>query len=133
MQPKEGKPGNLVSPAAPDMPEVADEADPGKVEKIKAEQMERKEGKYGSEPVKPHKPPAEDEADEEKTSWIEIQMVGEDDRPIPGEAYRVVLPDGETVAEGTLDDKGFARIEGFEAGACKVSFPKLDREAWEKM
>jgi hypothetical protein len=123
---KSGKAGSPVSPAAPDAAEDADIADPGKMAEIKAEQLEKKEGKYGSEQVTPHKP------DEEKTSWIEIEMVGEDDEPIPGEKYKITLPD-DSVADGTLDEKGFARVEGFEKGTCKVSFPKLDKEAWEKI
>ena len=74
----------------------------------------------------------EGEEEEKKASWIEIELVGEDDEPIPGEKYKITLPD-ESVAEGTLDEKGFARIEGFEKGSCKVSFPRLDKEAWEKI
>ena len=57
--------------------------------------------------------------------------MGEDDEPVPGEVYRVTLPDGK-VAEGTLDEKGFARVEGIDPGTCKVTFPNLDQEAWEK-
>jgi hypothetical protein len=45
--------------------------------------------------------------------------------------YRITLPDGETVAEGTLDDKGFARVDGIEPGTCKITFPDLDKDAWE--
>jgi hypothetical protein len=62
--------------------------------------------------------------------WIAIEMVGEDDAPIAGERYRVELPDGKT-REGTLDSKGRARIEGIPSGQCKISFPKLDKDAWE--
>ncbi len=82
------------------------------------------DGKYGKEEIVPHKP------DEEKTSWIEIEMVDEDDEPVPGEKYKVTLPD-DTVAQGTLDENGFARIEGIDPGSCKVSFPDLDKAAWE--
>jgi hypothetical protein len=84
----------------------------------------------GSEPVKPFKPTEEDEENEEK-SWIEIEMVDEEDNPVPGMKYKVTLSD-ETVAEGTLDGKGFARLEGIPKGNCKVTFPELDKEAWEK-
>ncbi|WP_022665693.1 hypothetical protein [Desulfospira joergensenii] len=125
MAKKSGKAGSAVSPGAPDKAEDADIADPGKMAKIKAEQVEKKQGKYGKEETKPHKP-------EEEKSWIEIEMVGEDDKPIPGEKYKITLPD-DTVAQGTLDEKGFARIEGVEPGTCKVSFPDLDKEAWEKI
>jgi hypothetical protein len=145
---KSGKAGNAVPPAAPKKPEDADIADPGKVSEIKAEQSKTKSGKYGSQKVKPFKPPSEEEEakvveegknqtkdekeKEKKASWIEIELVGEDDEGIPGEKYKITLPD-DSVAEGTLDEKGFARVEGFEKGTCKVSFPELDKEAWEKI
>jgi len=143
---KSGNAGRPVPPAAPDRPDDADVADPGKVAEIKAEQQETKSGKYGSEKVKPFKPPqaggvatatgeqtAEQLKEEEKrTSWIEIELVDEEDEPIPGEKYEVTLPDG-SVAQGTLDEKGFARVEGFETGdkPCKVCFPNLDKDAWK--
>jgi len=75
-----------------------------------------------------HDPSAEE--NRQKTSWIEIKLVGEDGKPIPGEAYRVTLPDGK-VADGTLDENGFARVSGFDPGSCKISFPNLDQDAWE--
>ena len=43
----------------------------------------------------------------------------------------MTLPDG-TVAGGTLDEKGLARLEGIEPGSCKITFPNLDEEAWVK-
>lgn len=145
--PKSGKAGKAVPPATPDIAEDADVADPGKVAEIKAEQTQTQSGKYGSQQVKPFKPPDEEEAkaieqkagekkeekeEEKKASWIEIELVGEDDEGIPGEKYKITLPD-ESVAEGTLDEEGFARIEGFEKGTCKVCFPDIDKEAWEKI
>lgn len=128
---KSGKAGKAVTPAAPDKAEDADIADPGKVAEIKAEQTKEKKGKYGSTPVKPHKPPATEEEAAEKKSWIEIELVDEEDEPVPGEKYKITLPD-DSVAEGTLDDKGFARVEGTEPGTCKITFPDLDKEAWER-
>ena len=138
---KSGKAGKAVPPAASKKPEDADIADPGKVAEIKAEQVQTKSGKYGSQKVKAHKPPPEEQTEEEekqekeqekKNSWIEIELVGEDDKPIPGEKYRITLPD-DSVADGTLDENGLARVEGFEKGTCKVCFPNLDKEAWEKI
>ncbi|MHC4323855.1 MAG: hypothetical protein ACYSUX_06250 [Planctomycetota bacterium] len=146
--PKSGKAGNVVPPTAPNKAEDADVADPGEVAEIKSEQAKTKSGKYGSQEAKPFKPPAAEEQakvaeegknqakneqeEEKKASWIEIELVGEDDQGIPGEKYKITLPD-ESVAEGTLDEKGFARIEGFEEGTCKVCFPDIDKEAWEKI
>jgi hypothetical protein len=62
-------------------------------------------------------------------TWIEVQLIGEDDKPIPYQKYLVTLPGGAT-RSGTLDEEGKARIEGIPAGTCKVSFPDLDKDAW---
>jgi len=124
MNPKSGKAGSPVSPAAPTAAEEADKADPGEVAKTKAEQIQQAKGKYGSQKVKPFK------SDEEKKSWIEIEMVDEEDNPVPGERYEITVPDG-SVASGTLDSKGFARIDGIDPGTCQITFSELDKEAWE--
>jgi hypothetical protein len=131
--PKSGSAGSAVSPADPAEAQEADVADPGEVEEIKAEQRQTKAGKYGTEKVKPHKPPQTEEEKAKKPSWIEIEMVDEADKPVTGMAYRITLPDGETVADGTLDEKGFARVDGIEPGSCKITFPQLDQDAWEKL
>jgi type VI secretion system secreted protein VgrG len=124
--PASGQAGSAVAPAAVTQAEEADKADPGEMAEIKAEQLQKKAGKYGSVKVKPFKPP-----EEEEKSWIEIELVDEEDTPVPGEYYEITLPDGETVASGTLDDKGFARVDGIDPGTCKITFPELDKEAWE--
>ncbi len=120
-----------MEPAEPKDAEEADKADPGEVEKIKAEQRQTKTGKYGSVPGKPHKPGQEDAGSEKKKSWIEIELVDKQGKPVAGEPYKVTLPDGETVAEGTLDEKGQARVDGIEPGSCKVTFPRLEKQAWK--
>jgi hypothetical protein len=142
MNKKTGKAGSPVEPLAPVAANEADVADPGEVTEIKARQRQTKSGKYGSTKAKPFKSPAEDSnaaasdsereqaEDEKKSSWIEIEMIGEDDKPIAGEKYQITLPDG-TVDEGTLDQNGWARVDGFEEGSCKITFPKLDQKAWE--
>jgi hypothetical protein len=144
MEAKSGTGQSVVPPAAPTVPEVPDLPDPGEMAEIKAEQITNKEGKYGSEETTPHKPKessesssgsdesgSEETTEETELSWIEIQMIGEDDKPLPGIKYKVTLPD-DTVDEGTTDQDGKARVEGFEKGDCKVTFPELDSEAWEK-
>ena len=62
-------------------------------------------------------------------TWIEVQLIGEDDQPIGGETYAITLPGG-TVITGTLDDHGLARVDGIPAGTCLVAFPNLDKDAW---
>jgi type VI secretion system secreted protein VgrG len=76
----------------------------------------------------PHDPASPE--NKTKTHWIEIELVDEAGQPVPGEAYAIYLPDGTTVAEGTLDDKGRARVENIDPGTCRVTFPNLDSEAW---
>ena len=132
--PKSGSAGSAVSPAEPKKAEEADKADPGEVDKIKAEQRQAQAGKYGSVKAKPFKAESEEKEEEEekKKSWIEIEMVDEDDKPVTGMAYRITLAD-DSVVEGTLDDKGLARVDGIEPGTCKITFPTLDKDAWEKI
>jgi type VI secretion system secreted protein VgrG len=129
MNPKSGKAGSPVDPTAPEVADEADVADPGEVAKIKAKQVEKKEGKYGIAAFEPHKPTEEDI---EEKSWIEIELVDEEDNPVPGEKYKVTLPNGK-VAQGTLDSKGFAHIGGIDPGTCQITFPNLDKDAWEKI
>ena len=62
--------------------------------------------------------------------WIEIMLFDEEKKPVAGQLYRITLPDG-SVQEGTLDEEGLARVEGFESGMCQVTFPDLDQDAWE--
>jgi hypothetical protein len=60
-------------------------------------------------------------------------MVAEDDQPIPFERYAITMPDGKNVARGMLDERGFAHVAGSKKGTWIVSFPDLDKEAWEKI
>ncbi len=66
----------------------------------------------------------------ENTHWVEIALVGEDDRPIPWEAYEITLPGGSR-RSGFLDAKGKARVECPDGGSCTISFPELDTDAWD--
>src|SRR4051794_11655776 len=117
MSPKSGSAGSPVAPADPATPHDADKADPVETAEAKARDREAQNGKYGSTPVEAfHPPDLDDEDRKKKTSWIEIQMVNEESKPVPGRAYEVTLGDG-SVASGTLDEKGLARIEGIEPGS----------------
>lgn len=128
--PKSGTAPSAVSPADPKNACEADDAKPGEMTEVKARQKESDAGDGGG--GDPHKPPKSQEEREKKKSWIEIAMVNEKGKPVTGMPYKITLPDGATFAEGTLDEKGLARVDGIEPGSCKITFPTLDREAWEK-
>jgi hypothetical protein len=130
--PKDGTPRRLVNPAAPRAVEEADVADPGEVEKVKAQQQQLGTGKYADISIKHFKSVGADADAQDVTAWIEVEMVDEENEPVTGERYRVTLPDN-SVAEGSLDSEGRARVEGFKPGSCRITFPDLDGEAWEPL
>jgi type VI secretion system secreted protein VgrG len=140
-----------VPPAAPGQALEADKADPGEVTEVKAQQIQKKAGKYGSVPVKPFKPiqddgggggqsprpapsssPEQKKKEDKKKHWIEIDLVDDEGKPVPGEPYEIKMPDG-SVKKGSLDENGFARVDGIEdPGNCEITFPNRDKKAWER-
>jgi hypothetical protein len=64
-----------------------------------------------------------------KKTWIGIQLVDRCCQPVVGESYRITLPDGQLL-DGKTDAKGTASTAGFDPGACQITFPELDRDAW---
>ena len=129
--PKSGTAGTAVTPAAPTAAKEAATANPGAVTDAQGNPLQPKAGQSDSAQVKPYKPPQTKEEKEKKKSWIEIALVGEDKNPIPGEPYQITLPDG-TVAQGTLDEKGLARVDDIDPGTCQITFPGRDQDAWKK-
>ncbi len=75
--------------------------------------------------------PAEPRIEKEK-SWIEIELVDEAGQPVPNERYEITMPDGTTIATGSLDENGLARVAVSEPGTCQINFPALDAAAWER-
>lgn len=132
MNPKSGRSLNAVSPAAPGDPQEADNATAGSQGTGRTGQDESASnpsnaaggGGRGAEQAPPYR------RDPEKTGWIEIELVDEENQPVPGEAVRVTLPDGSEY-NGTLDANGFLRIDGIDEGNCKICFVNLDKEAWQ--
>jgi hypothetical protein len=61
--------------------------------------------------------------------WIEIELVDEDNQPVPGEKYRVEQSNGKII-EGSLDSQGFVHLTVVR-GTCRITFPNLDMDAWE--
>ncbi len=68
---------------------------------------------------------------EQRRSWIEIELIDDNDQPVPRERYEVIFPDGSDGVFGRLDEQGFARVLVPDPGQCQVSFPDLDKEAWQ--
>ena len=130
--PKSGTAGSIVAPTAPTDPADADDAKGGQT--TDASNSGSKSGSAPSsvtvKPMATHKPDSDENKD--KKSWIELMLVYESNGlPVAGMAYEVTLPDGKTIASGSTDEKGFARVDNIDPGSCQISFPGLDKEAWE--
>ena len=109
---------------------IADNADPGSKEPTYRGQMAAMSPIQATLAAAPTHDPNSEE-NKEKKHWIEIELVDEEGNPVPGEEYAITLPDG-SVSTGTLDEKGFARVDGIDPGTCQVTFPNLDKDAWKK-
>jgi type VI secretion system secreted protein VgrG len=138
-----GSPGSLVPPLSPTDPLAADVANPGAVTTVPAGSAATPANmsllSISSAAVAARKSAASDAPthdpdspeNQQKKNWIEIELLDEGGRPVPGEPYKVTLPDGTTVADGTTDDKGKARVDNIDPGNCSVTFPNIDQDAWE--
>lgn len=65
-----------------------------------------------------------------KKAWIEIILVDAEGKPMPGVKYRITPPGGNPV-EGRLNEHGQAGLYQIDPGNCKITFPDLDKEAWD--
>ena len=74
--------------------------------------------------------PSEPEGIVEQTDWIEIFVQDEDDEPVRGVAYELVLPDG-SKQRGRTNQEGVARVEHIPSGNCELTLVELDAQAWE--
>ena len=62
-------------------------------------------------------------------SWIEVRLVDQDGRPIPGERFELRLPD-QSLHGGRLDRQGSVRFEAIVAGQASIAFPGIEAEEW---
>ena len=58
--------------------------------------------------------------------WVEIEMLDEEDNPVPNAEYRFLAPNGE-VRQGELDQNGTARLENLPPGKGRVRFRSFGR------
>ena len=137
-----GSAGSAVSPLSPTAATDASDATPGAVTSVQpgtaatpasmtlnkiSPAAPSKKSAAADAPT--HDPNSPDNQD--KTNFIEIVLVDQEDKPVAGEPYKVTLPDGSTVADGTTDDKGYARVDNIDPGTCQVCFPRLDKTVWK--
>jgi type VI secretion system secreted protein VgrG len=126
-----GTPGTAVSPTDPKAAIDADDAQAGQLTQGSASPIPPARAGYGTiSPVPHHPPPPSSDPPPKEKTWIEIKLEDVERKPVPGEAYKITMGD-QTIAEGTLDDKGHARVDGIDPGSCKVTFPKLDKTVWK--
>jgi hypothetical protein len=68
---------------------------------------------------------------EPKKTWVEVQLLDMEDKPVKGAKY--ILKDGDVIiAEGSLDANGCARVDNLDPGSYNVNFPEYDRDVWER-
>jgi hypothetical protein len=57
--------------------------------------------------------------------WVGIRLLDGAGRGVPGRAYRIITASGKTL-EGSLDERGQARLDDVDEGPCSVVFPDID-------
>jgi len=122
-----GPGANPKSPTSANAAQIADDSKPGAKTYIE-QRAAMSPSDLAADGAPWHDPNSEENKD--KKHWIAIKLEDEEGKPVPGERYRITLPDGQTLAEGSLDEKGEAKVENIDAGNCKVTFPDLDKDAW---
>jgi hypothetical protein len=80
-----------------------------------------------AEPEAPAK--TEAPAQDQETTWIEIQLLDFNDKPLAGHPYELELPDG-TVRKGTVNAEGLARVTGIDPGQCKLTWKRQTVETY---
>lgn len=69
---------------------------------------------------------------ENNPHFIEFQLLDENGDPVPGEPYRVRLPD-QSLQTGTLNNEGKVRFEKICAGQASICFTGLDEKEWKPL
>lgn len=64
--------------------------------------------------------------------FIEFQLLDKKGEPVPGEPFRVRLPD-KSLRTGTLDNQGKVRFEKICAGQATICFTGMDANEWKSL
>lgn len=65
-------------------------------------------------------------------TWIEVLVVDDDDEPVAGVEYEIVLSDGR-VRRGRTSEHGILRHEDMPPGSCKVKLLGVEAKGWERV
>jgi type VI secretion system secreted protein VgrG len=64
--------------------------------------------------------------------FIEFQLFDKNGDPVPGEPFRVRLPD-KSLRTGTLDNEGKVRFERICGGNATICFTGMDENEWKPL
>lgn len=83
-------------------------------------------------PVVPVQPVEQRQEQKTEKHWVEIILVDMDGKPVPGVKYKITPPGGGTPQEGTTNQHGQGGYWNYDkSGDWKISFPDLDKDAWD--
>jgi hypothetical protein len=68
----------------------------------------------------------------QKKHWVEVRMIDETDKPVPGLKCRL-RDSADAIHKGALNNKGICRFDGLPEGDAYVCFPELDQLAWSRV
>lgn len=79
---------------------------------------------------RPELEPEREENQIDETHSVMIELIDAEGNPVPGEPFRIELPDG-SVRTSKLDERGKAHVTGIkQPGTCKVCFYERDASIW---
>ena len=82
----------------------------------------------GASPGVAPRAPTNEQRNEKKT-FVAIELVDADGKPVPFRRYRIEIPDHSTQS-GMLDDRGRALVDGIDPGTCRVTFSDFHPDNW---
>jgi len=69
--------------------------------------------------------------DSKKKTWVEVELLDYNCRPVKGAKVEITLPDGSTT-RAVLSSEGTLKVNGIDPGACTVTFPDIDGREWKR-